>query len=105
MITAAVLGVLLLLVACFFILNLLNKLERYEEAVEILTSEQVSTADFLLGISRTIKDGEDIIDSLDEKGWYRSDDEIGAFFEVLKTLKDALGTYRLPPDYGEKEEE
>lgn len=104
MITAVILG-LLLVVAGFFIRNLLNKLEQYEEAVDLFTLEQESTADYLLGISRTIQDGETIIESLDEKGWYRSDDEIGAFFEVLKTLKDAIGTYRLPPSYGEKEEE
>lgn len=78
--------------------NLLRKNEKYEDIIE----EQLV---YLRSVSNTIKEAQTIIDTVDEKGTFRSDDEVGIFFETLKDITTTISSYRLPSNYGEKEEQ
>jgi DNA-directed RNA polymerase specialized sigma54-like protein len=77
--------------------NLLRKNEKYEDIIQ----EQVI---YLNSVSTSIKEAQDIIETVDERGTFRSDDEVGVFFETLKDITATIGSYRLPSNYGKKEE-
>ena len=89
-----VLGVLLLIM--FFVLwNLLRKVERSEDII----TEQV---EYLKSISYFIKESRKLVDTLDEKGFYRADDELGNFFNLMKEIQNTADEYQLPQGYGEE---
>lgn len=81
--------------ACY---NLIRKNEKYEDIIQ----DQVA---YLRSVSTTIKEAQNIIDTVDERGTFRSDDEVGIFFETLKDISATISSYRLPSNYGEKEEQ
>lgn len=77
--------------------NLLVKVERYEDIT-------VDQAIYLQNISDSIKDSQKHLQSLDEKGVFQSDDEVGYFFEQMKNVQKELDRYMLPDNYGKTEE-
>ena len=81
------------LICIYIIRNLLLKLEKYED----VTSDQTQ---YLQNISNTIREGRTHLDSLDERGVFQSDDEVGTFF---KYVQDELNRYMLPENYGKEE--
>jgi len=76
--------------------NLLIKVERYED----ITVNQTS---YLQNISNLIVDSQKHLQSLDEKGVFQSDDEVGYFFEQMQNVQKELDRYMLPENYGKKE--
>jgi len=77
--------------------NLLVKVEKYED----ITVDQTK---YLQNISDLIKDSQKHLQSLDERGVFQSDDEVGYFFEQMKNVQKELNRYMLPENYGKKEE-
>jgi len=77
--------------------NLLVKVEKYEDVVE----DQVK---YLQNISNLIAESQAHIKSLDDRGIFESDDEVGAFFSRIKEVQKELDRYMLPENYGKKEE-
>ena len=55
-------------------------------------------------ISNIINDSQKYLRSLDEKGIFQADDEVGYFFEQIKNVQKELNRYMLPNNYGKKEE-
>ncbi len=78
--------------------NLLVKVEKYED----ITVDQTK---YLQNISDLIKDSQKHLQSLDERGVFQSDDEVGYFFEQMKNVQKELDRYMLPENYGKKEEQ
>ena len=78
--------------------NLLVKVEKYED----ITVDQTK---YLQNISDLIKDSQKHLQSLDERGVFQSDDEVGYFFEQMKLVQKELDRYMLPENYGKKEEQ
>ena len=78
--------------------NLLIKLEKYED----ITADQTG---YLQRISIMIGDSQKHLKSLDEKGVFQSDDEVGYFFEQMKNVQTELEQYMLPENYGKKEKQ
>lgn len=76
--------------------NLVVKVERYEDIT-------VNQTQYLQNISNLIKDSQKHLQSLDEKGVFQSDDEVGYFFEQMKNVQKELDRYMLPKNYGKKE--
>jgi hypothetical protein len=76
-------GVLTLTVGIMFyaIKNLLSKNERLE--------------DFFISQSEIIEASNNRLAEIDERGIFRSDDEIGWFFEQVLALQKALDNFRL----------
>lgn len=77
--------------------NLLVKVERYEDIT-------VDQAIYLQNISNIIRDSQKHLQTLDEKGVFQSDDEVGYFFEQMKDVQKELDRYMLPDNYGKTEE-
>lgn len=88
--------VLLFIISVIAIRNLLIKVEKYED----ITSDQTK---YLQNISNLIADSQKHLKSLDERGVFQSDDEVGYFFEQMKNVQKELDRYMLPENYGEKE--
>ena len=94
-ILSSILGVVILVM--FFVLrNLLKKVEKSED---IITNQ----VEYLKSISYFIKESRKLIDTLDEKGFYRADDELGSFFNLMKEIQNTADEYQLPQGYGEEE--
>ena len=85
----------IILVCVYIIWNLNNKLTKAEDVIE----EQI---DYLRKVSLTIQESNLYVNQLDEKGHFRSDDEIGTFFNFMKEIQDLINSFRLPEDYGKK---
>ena len=72
------------------------KVERYEDVVQDQTQ-------YLQNISNLVGDSQKHLKTLDEKGVFQSDDEVGYFFDNLKKVQDELNRYMLPENYGKEE--
>lgn len=91
-------GISVVILGIFFyiIRNLLVKVERYEDVVQDQTQ-------YLQNISNLVGDSQKHLKTLDEKGVFQSDDEVGYFFDNLKKVQDELNRYMLPENYGKEE--
>ena len=89
---------ILLIVLLVALRNLLVKVEKYED----ITVDQTN---YLQNISDLIKDSQKHLQSLDERGVFQSDDEVGYFFEQMKSVQKELDRYMLPENYGKKKSE
>ncbi len=97
LVLSIILGVLLI-ISVVALRNLLVKVEKYEDVVQ----DQVQ---YLQSISKTITESQKHLQNLDERGVFQSDDEVGFFFESMKTVQQELDRYMLPENYGKKESE
>ena len=95
--TVVIIGIsLVLIVFAYIIRNLLIKVEKYEDVIQDQTK-------YLQNISDAIREGDRHLRTLDEKGVFQSDDEVGEFFEQMKYVQDELNRYMLPENYGKEE--
>ena len=97
LVLSIILGILLI-ISVIALRNLLIKVEKYEDVVQ----DQVG---YLQSISKTITESQKHLQNLDERGVFQSDDEVGLFFESMKTIQEELDRYMLPENYGKKESE
>jgi hypothetical protein len=91
-ILAIILGILILGLG-YVVVNLNRKVIKQEQILEY----QVG---YLRNVSYLIQESKIYIEQLDEKGAFRSDDEVGVFFNFMKEIQETINTYRLPEDYG-----
>ena len=91
-ILSIVLGVLILGLS-YVVFNLNRKVIKQEEILEY----QVG---YLRNVSYLIQESKIYVEQLDEKGAFRSDDEVGVFFNFMKEIQETINAYRLPEDYG-----
>lgn len=73
--------------------NLNRKVIKQEDIIEY----QVG---YLRNVSYLISESNIYVEQLDEKGAFRSDDEVGVFFNFMKEIQETINDYRLPEDYG-----
>ena len=88
----------IILILSYIIRNLLLKVENYED----VTLDQTQ---YLQNISNLIGDSKKHLNKLDERGVFQSDDEVGYFFEQMKTIQNELDRYMLPENYGKEEKQ
>ena len=67
-----------------------NLLRKNEEAEDILVSQQ----EFIDKIEEQITFTENKLNKIDQKGLFKSDDEIGWFFNELKQIQKGLSQFR-----------
>ena len=79
---------LISVILSFTTINLLRKNERQEDIL-------LSYLEYLDKISRIIELSDIKLKQLDEKGFFKSDDEIGFFFENVKTIQDLLNDFKV----------
>ena len=88
MLVSIIILAILVIVLGFTTWNTLKKVEKYEDTVK---DQQT----YVESISSIIEDSSNRLQEIDEKGTFRSDDEVGFFFENLKLIQDALDRYKL----------
>ena len=81
-----VLGILVVVLG-FTTFNLLNKNEKAED---ILVSHQ----EFIIKVDEHITFSEKRLRQIDERGVFKSDDEIGWFFNEIKKIQNDLSQFR-----------
>ena len=85
--------VILVLVFGYTTWNLHRKVTKQEDIIEY----QVG---YLRKVAYLISESKIYVEQLDEKGTFRSDDEVGVFFDFMKEIQETINDYRLPEDYG-----
>jgi len=93
-----IIGVLVVILSFLFYLlrNLLIKVEKYEDVVR----DQV---EYLQNISKLVAQSQSNLKDIDSRGVFESDDEVGEFFKILKSIQEELNRYMLPENYGKEE--
>jgi hypothetical protein len=91
-ILSIILGVIILGLG-YVIFNLNRKVIKQEDIIEF----QVG---YLRNVAYLINESKVYVEQLDEKGAFRSDDEVGVFFNFMKEIQETINDYRLPEDYG-----
>jgi predicted PurR-regulated permease PerM len=88
MVTFVIILVLIVLLLGYISYNLFRKVEQLERIVD---SQEVYISRF----SNTVDFAGKRLGEIDEKGTFQSDDEIGWFFESIKTLQNELNDFNL----------
>jgi hypothetical protein len=98
MITYIIIAVLVVFsgILSYIIYNLLSKVERYED----VTIDQTK---YLQNISNIVIESQKHLQTLDEKGVFQADDEVGEFFKQMQAVQAELDKYMLPENYGKEE--
>ena len=91
-IVLVLLGIIILGLS-YVVFNLNRKVIKQEEVIE----DQVA---YLRNVAYLITESKIYVEQLDEKGAFRSDDEVGVFFNFMKEIQETINAYRLPENYG-----
>ena len=78
----------LIIILAFTTWNLLRKVEKQED---IITQYN----DYVTEFNTQIKMSEDRLKQIDEKGMFKSDDEIGWFFQGIKEIQEYINDYNI----------
>ena len=78
----------LLCIAGFVIWNLLRKVERQEDLVEVYNKYLATLDDMIKASSKRLKE-------IDVKQMFSSDDEIGWYFTQIKEIQEILDEFKL----------
>ena len=70
-----------------------NLLRKNEKAEDIIISQQV----FINKVDEHVTFSEKRLEQIDEKGMFKSDDEIGWFFNEIKVLQTGLSQFKTNP--------
>jgi uncharacterized protein YoxC len=79
----------------FTTFNLLKKVERYEDELNKRQEAIISYQEYINGLGSTVEFINKRINEIDAKGTFKSDDEVGFFFDRLKMLNDMLRPYNV----------
>jgi len=88
-----IISTVVLLCLAYIVFNLNRKVVKQEGIIEY----QVG---YLRNVAYLINESKIYVEQLDEKGAFRSDDEVGVFFNFMKQIQETINDYRLPEDYG-----
>ena len=78
----------LIVVFLYTTFNLLRKNEKYEDLTE-------GYRVFILRFQQQVRESDKRIKEIDSKGTFKSDDEVGYFFNELKKIQDSLTNFRV----------
>lgn len=85
--TTYILGTLVVILT-FTTINLLLKNEKLEDII-------VSYREYMNQVDEAIEHSSKKLKEIDEKGMFKSDDEIGWFFEKIKLIQEILDQYKI----------
>ena len=86
---------LLVVVLGFTTFNLLRKVEQGEDELKRRQDAIISYQEYINGLGSTVEFMTKRIDEIDSRGTFKSDDEVGFFFERLKMLNEMLKPYNV----------
>jgi len=84
---------ILVVVLGFTTFNLLRKIERYEDELNKSQDAIISYQEYVNGLGSIVEFMNKRIEEIDSRGTFKSDDEVGFFFDRLKMLNDMLKPY------------
>lgn len=87
--------VVLIVILAIAVVNLLKKVETYEDELNRLYNT-------FLAFDASIKGARKFLDDLDEKGTFKSDDEVGTYFDYLQQAQDELDSLTFQDDAKKK---
>ena len=89
MILEIIIGILGLVVVIlgYTTFNLLNKNEKAEDII-------VSYQEFIKNVNEQINESDKRLNEIDQRGLFKSDDEIGWFFNEIKVLQKGLSQFK-----------
>ena len=82
----SILGILILILG-FTTWNLLRKVEKSEDLI-------IKYDNYITEFSKQIEASDKRLNEIDMKGMFRSDDEIGWFFEQIKVLQNGISEFK-----------
>ena len=88
MIYFSILLLLIIGVLVFVILNLLKKQEKMEDAI-------ISYQEYITKFTDAVNESDKLLNKVDEKGTFKSDDEVGFFFTFIKKIQSELNTFKI----------
>ena len=88
-----ILSGIIILGLTYVVYNLNRKVIKQEDVLEY-------QVDYLRKVSYLISESKIYVEQLDESGAFRSDDEVGVFFNFMKEIQDTINDFRLPEQYG-----
>jgi hypothetical protein len=88
MIVAIIILSLLVVALGYTTYNLLRKFEKQEDIL-------ASYLEYLDRISRVIEVSDEKLKQVDARGTFKSDDEVGFFFQQIKGLQDILNEFQM----------
>ena len=68
--------------------NLLRKTEKQEDII-------MNYDEYVREFSKEIENADKRLQQIDEKGMFRSDDEIGWFFKQIKVIQDGISKFKV----------
>ncbi len=75
--------------------NLLRKLEKQEDTINNQATILASYLSYLNKISDIIEFSDKKLKEIDHKGSFKSDDEVGFFFEEIKQIQSTLNQFKV----------
>lgn len=84
----AIILIIPLLISAYTTINSLKKLEKYEDII-------LSQDNYISKIQEAIIFSEKKIKEIDEKEIFKSDDEIGWFFNNIKQIQEFISNYKI----------
>jgi hypothetical protein len=88
MIIAVNIFVLILMIMCYVIYNLYTKNVKLEDAL-------LKREGLFIAISDIVKSSEKKLKEVDRLGAFKSDDEVGFFFEAVKEIQEQLNDFKI----------
>jgi len=95
MIILAIILALMVVVLGYTTFNLLRKVEKQEDELGKRQDVIVSYQTYINSLGEIIYTMTERIDKIDAAGTFKSDDEVGFFFQRLKALSDMLKPYNI----------
>ena len=93
-ILTAILGLMVVILG-YTTFNLLRKLEKQEDVINNQATILASYLSYLNKISDIINFSDKKLREIDHKGSFKSDDEVGFFFEEIKQIQSALNQFKV----------
>jgi len=94
MILTIILGLMVVILG-YTTFNLLRKLEKQEDVLNNQATILASYLSYLNKISDIINFSDKKLREIDHKGSFKSDDEVGFFFEEIKQIQDTLNQFKV----------
>jgi len=89
--TAIIIISILSLLVVIFMYTSWNLLRKFEKQEDIITQYD----DYITEFNKQIEFTDERLKKIDEKGTFKSDDEIGWFFEQIKVIQDGISRFKI----------
>ena len=88
MLVVSIIFAILSIIFGYFTWNLMKKVERYEDIAQYQQN-------YIDNISTIIGESEKRLQEVDQRGTFKSDDEVGFFFNTIKEIQRILDQFNL----------